>query len=672
MSSAGLTSSRPLSLGDAGRPPPIFLRSERRVPPDGPLDAPWRWLQAQVVPHLARRRVRGLARILPHVAAQNSACAAASEAELDRMLAEAAPALRRSNRFENKAVARVFAIVRELSGRVIGQRHYDVQILGAYAMLSGMLAEMATGEGKTLTATLTAGTAALAGFPVHVITVNDYLAARDAEHLRPLYERMGLSVGVVLSGQSTAERQRAYACDIVYGTNKELAFDYLRDTIALGEHHDNLRLKLERLHSAAPRAASLRMRGLHFAIVDEADSVLVDEARTPLIISAPAKTDIYEQTAGEAIALARRLDEPRHYSLAESEQRVLLTFEGQKAIERLSQPLSLPWRSQIVRDELASQALAALHLYKRDEHYLVRDGKVAIIDQYTGRIMPDRMWSSGLHQMIETKEGCAISHNRETIARITYQKLFRRYAVLSGMSGTLRPIAAELWSVYRIVVAAIPTHRPLRRVVCADMVFDTEAEKWAAVIARVSELAQKRIPVLVGTRSVAASEHLSGLFDAIGLEHAVLNASQDKREAEIVAEAGQLGRVTIATNMAGRGTDIKLAEEALALGGLHVIMTERHDARRIDDQLAGRSARQGEPGHFEAFLSLEDPLMTMFQPPWPQRLLASVVASLKGDRRVLLLSQQRRIERQHRRMRTDLLRTDRSERQLNALTGQGE
>ncbi len=588
------------------------------------------------------------------------------------MLAEEAHLLRRSQRFDRRTVARTFAVIREISGRVLGQRHYDVQMLGAYAMLNGMLAQMATGEGKTLTATLAAAAAALAGFPVHVITVNDYLASRDAAHLRPLYERLGLTVGTVVADLSLDERQRAYACDVVYCTNKELAFDYLRDRILLGEHHNNLRLKLERLHSRDARISGLRLRGLHFAIVDEADSVFVDEARTPLIISAPAITDIYAQTGEEAIGIAKRLKPESDFVLLESQRRVLLTLAGQKKVEAFSRGFSSHWQSAIIRDELAIQALAALHLYHRDEHYLVRDDKIVIIDEYTGRTMPDRVWSAGLHQMVETKENCPVSQNRETIARITYQKLFRRYKVLSGMSGTLRPIAKELWSVYRLAIAAIPTHRPPQRLMLPDRIFATEAEKWSAVMDRVQGLSEKGIPVLVGTRSVIASDHLSELFAGIGLDHFVLSAAQDQKEAEIVAEAGQVGRVTIATNMAGRGTDIKVSPEALALGGLHVIMTERHDARRIDDQLAGRCARQGEPGCFQAFLSLEDPLMTTARSLWLERYIEQLIMRRLGKPELLLLRKQRQMEGLHRQMRLDLLRTDTSERHLNAFTGGSE
>jgi preprotein translocase subunit SecA len=320
---------------------------------------------------------------------------------LDQAVASLKLELRRNRAFKAESVARGFALIRELSWRILSQRHYDVQILGAYAMVQGMLAEMATGEGKTLTATLAAGTVAMAGIPVHVVTVNDYLAKRDADNLRPLYERLGLTVGTVVSGQSADERRAAYACDITYCTNKELAFDYLRDRIILGQKDGNLRLKLEALHEARPRIADLRMRGLHFAIVDEADSVLIDEARTPLIISATAASDISAETVAQALDIAKRLVLGRDFALLPEDRRVLLTRDGQALVREWTKTLGGPWRSVVARDELVRQAISALHLFRRDEQYLLRDGKVQIIDEYTGRVMPDRFWSDGLHQMVE-------------------------------------------------------------------------------------------------------------------------------------------------------------------------------------------------------------------------------------------------------------------------------
>jgi preprotein translocase subunit SecA len=653
-------------------PNPV-LNDERAEHREAAIDRAWTHLQSYLVASAAESRAERLKTILPLVASHADAVARLDDQALDEAVTALKLELRRSRALKPAPVARGFALIRELSGRILSQRHYDVQILGAYALVQGMLAEMATGEGKTLTATLAAGTVALAGIPVHVVTVNDYLAKRDVEHLRPLYERLGLTVGTVISGQSPDERRAAYACDITYCTNKELAFDYLRDRIILGQKAGNLRLKLEALHEERPRLADLRMRGLHFAIVDEADSVLIDEARTPLIISATAASDISAETVAQALDIARRMETGRDFALMPEDRRVLLTRDGQALVRDYAGKLGGAWRSTVARDELARQALAALHLYRRDEQYLLRDGKIQIIDEYTGRVMPDRFWSDGLHQMIEHKEGCELSDRRATIARITFQRFFRRYKMLAGMSGTLKPVARELWSVYRLPTAQIPTHRPIQRILLPDVVADSEPDKWRQIVARVAELHDRGIPVMIGTRSVAASDRASQELTAHNLPHMVLNASQDDKEAQIVAEAGQTGRITIATNMAGRGTDIKVAPEALKEGGLHVIMSERHDARRIDLQLAGRCGRQGEPGCFQAILSVEDALMTDAQSTFTGRIINRLAGHAGPDaRRHLIAQQQRRIERLHADMRASLLKNDLTQSRLLALSGQSE
>ncbi len=654
-------------------PPALRLYPEKTERPQQPLDAVLAIAQAEIVARAARSHARRLSRIVPLVEQHADAFRALTLDDFTPAVREVALALRRAPELPDREVARAFALIRELSQRVLGQRHFDVQITGAFAMLKGMLAEMATGEGKTLTATLVAGTAALAGIPVHVVTVNDYLARRDAEQMGVLYARLGLTVGMVLNGQSADERRAAYACDITYCTNKELAFDYLRDRILLGQASGDLALKLEAMHSEAPRSRQLRLRGLHFAIVDEADSVLIDEARTPLIISGQVESEFDAGTIARALDLARQLAPGQEYIVSLEERRVFLTAPGQARVAAFAGELGGPWRSVIAREELARQALAALHLFRRDEHYVVAEGKVQIVDEYTGRIMPDRMWSDGLHQMIEHKEGCALSARRTTIARITYQRFFRRYRRLTGMSGTLRPVARELWRVYRLAVATIPTHRPVLRRHLPDRVVATDQGKWRAIVARVAQLNERGVPVLIGTRSVAASERASAELNAAGLPHTVLNATQDRHEAEIIARAGERGRITIATNMAGRGTDIHLGEGAVELGGLHVIMTERHDARRIDDQLAGRSGRQGEPGCFQAILSLEDPLMDFDAGPVLSR-LAEPAMRLAGDwaGRAALRLAQRRAERLHARMRADLLRSDQTQTKTLAFSGRPE
>jgi len=656
------------------RPPALRLCPEKAERAQTPLDAVAAIVQAEIVAAMSPWRGRRLRRIVPLVEQHADAFRALADDDFAAAVREVALALRRAPHLPDREVARAFALIRELSGRVLGKRHFGVQLIGAFAMLRGMLAEMATGEGKTLTATLVAGTAALAGIPVHVVTVNDYLARRDAELMGPLYRRLGLTVGVVVQGQNAEQRRAAYACDIAYCTNKELAFDYLRDRIVLGQADGDVALKLETMYSDAPRARQLRLRGLHFAIVDEADSIFIDEARTPLIISGQVESDFDAPTIAAALELARTLTVGRDYFLSLEERRVFLTASGQEQIATFGSARGGAWRGVVAREELARQALSALHLFKRGEQYVVSDGKVQIVDEYTGRIMPDRLWSDGLHQMIEHKEGCKLSSRRTTIARITYQRFFRRYQRLTGMSGTLRPVARELWRVYRLAVAAIPTHRPVQRRHLPDLVVARDEEKWRVILARVKELNEADVPLLIGTRSVAASERASGELAAAGLPHTVLNATQDKREAEIIAEAGQRGRITIATNMAGRGTDIHLGPGALELGGLHVIMTERHDARRIDDQLAGRSGRQGEPGCFQAILSLEDPLMEFDSGLLPLSRLAgpAMQAGNAWAGRWALILAQRSAERMHARMRADLLRTDQTQTKTLAFSGRPE
>jgi preprotein translocase subunit SecA len=639
----------------------------------GPLDAIVTAAEAGLVAATARGRAKRLNRILPLVESHADEFRALADEDFSPAARQVATALRREPNFPDGATARAFALIREMSDRILGKRHFDVQVLGAFAMIKGMLAEMATGEGKTLTATLVAGAAGLAGVPIHVVTVNDYLARRDAELMGPLYARLGLTVGIVVSGQDAQERRAAYACDITYCTNKELAFDYLRDRMILGQSAGDLTLKTETLHTTAPRARQLRLRGLHFALVDEADSVLIDEARTPLIISGVAESVIDAGTVAGALELAASLKAGLDYIVSNEERRVYLTAPGQTQVEAFAKALTGHWRSVITREELARQALAAIYLFKRGEHYVVTDGKVQIVDEYTGRIMPDRFWGDGLHQMIEHKEGCALSARRSTIARMTYQRFFRRYRRLAGMSGTLQPVARELWQVYRLPVVSIPTAKPLQRIHRPDIVVATDEEKWKVIVAHVATLHARGIPILLGTRSVATSERASAELHAAGLPHTVLNAAQDRREAEIVGEAGGRGRITVATNMAGRGTDIHLGEGVLDLGGLHVIMTERHDARRIDLQLAGRSGRQGEPGCFQAILSLEDPLMdteTGVALSGAAKLARGSFGEWAG--RAVSNYAQRRAERLHARMRADLLRSDQWQMKTLAFSGRSE
>ncbi|HLN87593.1 MAG TPA: hypothetical protein VK200_14050, partial [Candidatus Limnocylindrales bacterium] len=533
------------------------------------------------------------------------------------------------------------------------------------------------GEGKTLTATLAACTAALAGIPVHVVTVNDYLADRDAKWMGPIYSALGLSVATIVHGMDAEARRAAYRADVTYCTNKEIAFDYLKDRIVLGREANRVQLQVERLYEKRPRLNQLLLRGLHYAIVDEADSVLIDEAKTPLIISGPAGADSSEQeTYQTALLLAKELAPNRDFVIEGRERVIRLLPAGLDRLAQQADALGGVWIRRQWREELARQALSALHMFLKDKQYLVKDGKVQIIDEYTGRVMPDRSWEHGLHQMIEAKEDCAVTQRIDPLARISYQRFFRRYLRLAGMTGTAHEVAGELWSVYRLATVTVPTNRPLQRRGLPTRVYHSAHEKWQAVVNSIEEQQNAGRPVLVGTRSVAASEHLSRLLTARGLEHQVLNARQDRQEAEIVAHAGERCRITVATNMAGRGTDIRLPHSSRNVGGLHVIATELHEARRIDRQLFGRCGRQGDPGTYEAIISLEDELVKIYARRWWQKLRALFPRLGDGAndwaRAATLALAQRAAERLHYRMRRQLLKMDEQLADALAFSGRSE
>jgi preprotein translocase subunit SecA len=588
---------------------PSGAYAERRGSSRGRLE---QWCARLVSPAERRFYARRLEceRIVREVGAQGGALQNRGDARLRRLTGELRARLRRRH-WELEALAGTFALVREMSTRVLGMRHFDVQVMGGWILLNGMVAEMDTGEGKTLVATLPASTVALAGLPVHVVTVNDYLAERDARLMRPLYQALGLSVGVVTSGMSLEARRQAYACDVTYSTNKELVFDYLRDRIALGRKPGRIHLQIARLADSSSARPQLLLRGLHFAIVDEADSVLIDEARTPLIISRGSGAADVAREYQESLAAAAELERGSDFVVDERERLIRLTDFGRLRLAEIIQPLAGKGTSRWRREELARQALTALHLMQRDTHYLVKDDKIQIIDEYTGRVMADRSWEHGLHQLIEVKEGCTMTGQNDPLSRISYQRFFRRYRRLAGMTGTAREVCGELWSVYRLAVVRVPTNHSPRRVHLGDLVCATAEAKWQAVLSRVIEMRGQGRPVLIGTRSLAASEQLSDLLSAASIPHRVLNARQDEEEAAVISQAGELGQITVATNMAGRGTDIHLAPEAAQHGGLHVIGTERHEARRIDRQLWGRCGRQGDPGSYEMILSLEDELFSI-------------------------------------------------------------
>lgn len=563
--------------------------------------------------------------------------------------------------FRDDLAAKAFALIREVAHRAIGQRHFDVQLLGGWVLLTGRVAEMDTGEGKTLTATLPACTAALAGMPVHIVTVNDYLAGRDAAAMGPVFTALGLTVGVVKQGMDPEARRAAYACDVTYCTNKELVFDYLKDRLVVGQMPSQTHLHLEQLHRTDP-PQRLLLRGLHYAIVDEADSVLVDEARTPLIIAQRSQEPIEHTVYEQALKLASHLTEGEEFVVDHAERHVRLMARGEARLEELTEPFGGVWKGRRRREAFVQQALTAQHLFHREQHYLVQEETIRIIDEYTGRVMPDRSWERGLHQMIEVKEGCPLGHRQETLARISYQRFFRRYLRLAGMTGTAREVAGELWSVYGLGVVRIPTNRPIRRTRIPDQIHLTAETKWQAVVSAVAESRQRGRSVLVGTRTVAASDHLSVLLAQHGIPHRVLNARQDGEEAAIIAEAGEPGRVTVATNMAGRGTDVRLGPGVADAGGLHVIATERHDARRIDRQLFGRCGRQGDPGTYQAILSLEDELITAQMGSFLRDLSRSVCSVWRSAPvwvgSVLFWWTQHRAERTHARMRMAVLKMD--------------
>ncbi len=581
--------------------------------------------------------------------------------------------LRRHGFYNSQLSAESFALVREMATRKISMRPYDVQIIGGYIILNGIISEMKTGEGKTLVATLPAATVALAGVPVHIITVNDYLAKRDADLMRPIYEALGLTVGVIQGGMNPVERQQAYRCDITYCTNNEVAFDFLKDRIVMGRNISRTRMQLERLYGRKTIFNQLILRGLHFAIIDEADSVLIDEARTPLIISGTDNTETEKALYEEAFSLSEQLNEKQDFIIELQERTIELTAKGKQVLHELSAGLSGFWKGKRRREQFVTQALMARLMFNRDQHYLVKEDKIQIIDEFTGRIMGDRTWEQGLHQMIEVKEGCTLTGQRETLARISYQQFFRKYLYLSGMTGTAREVASELWTVYGLSTVRVPTNAPVRRHDLGVQIHQTAEDKWLAIVKRIAQLREDNRPVLVGIRTVEASEHLSHMLREHGLEHDVLNAHQDKEEALIIAEAGKQGKITVATNMAGRGTDIKLADGVAEQGGLHVILTELHESKRIDRQLIGRCARQGDLGSNEAILSLEDEMAGIFA----NKLIYNIanqalqfnVKKAQLLAKICMRAGQISAERKHSQIRRELMRADEKKELALAFSG---
>lgn len=580
------------------------------------------------------------------------------EPESDQQLRDRAKALRlkvAQGDSLNSVMIEAFALVRESSKRTIGLRHFDVQVLGGAAIHNRCIAELETGEGKTLVATMPAFLNALQGKGLHIVTVNDYLAQRDAELMGPVFQHLGLTVGCIQTGQPDAVRRTQYNCDITYGTSKEFGFDFLRDELKrLQIGGDGHRKSFEQafLGRGAHAENEMPVQRMHnVAIVDEADSILIDEARTPLIIGANNQPTQEEASAYYgADQVAQTLERIKDFKYDPVERKAELTAAGRRKVQMVG---AHPSFSALTVDglyEYVERALRAQIGYLCDRDYVSVGGEIVIVDEFTGRLMPGRQWQDGLHQAIQAKEKIEITLETITAARVTVQDYFLRYKKLAGMTGTASSDAAELKRIYKVNVFKVPTNRPCIRVWVSDRVFSTVDEKFRAVADAVIEWNKKQVPVLVGTRSIEKSERLSKLLTEAGVEHQILNAKNHEVEAEIVSHAGEAGRVTVATNMAGRGTDIKLTPEISKLGGLHIIGTERHESRRIDRQLAGRSARQGDPGHCQFFVSLEDEIIEAFGEKPANRIRKRYrgkgeLTSLRMRR--LVLAAQRRKERQH-------------------------
>jgi preprotein translocase subunit SecA len=562
---------------------------------------------------LPRRADARYAAFLRQVEAADAALGTLDSVAIDAHLRATRAAMAREG-LGDARVAAAFALVRRVFVRELGLALFSTQLIAARIMLDGQLAEMATGEGKTLAAGLCAATAALAGIPVHLITANEYLVQRDADTLRPLYVALGLTVGTVVQAMNADARARAYDCDIVYCTASELVFDYLRDGLARSRTSSDLQQRVQALGAQRAGGRTTLLRGLCMAVVDEADSILIDDARVPLILSARAATPEENARYPLALMIARSLVAGDHYALHREGMHVTLTDAGRAFVD--AEPIAAAWRNRLHRDETICTALAALHLYERDRDYLVREGAVEIVDQTTGRVAEGRVWSRGLHRLIELKEGCEAGADTVTVAQITYQRFFQRYLALCGMSATLNEARSELLSTYGLPVVKVPLREPSGRRVLPTRLYPDRESQMAAVVREALHVSASGRPVLIGTDSVAESETLSLRLAKENAPHAVLNARQDSAEAAIIARAGEPGQITVATNMAGRGTDIALAGGIAQAGGLHVISCQHNAARRIDRQLIGRCARRGDPGSAQTLLALDKPLIARLVPAW--------------------------------------------------------
>jgi preprotein translocase subunit SecA len=569
------------------------------------------------------------------VVAQEREWIGLSDAHLQKRLLEFREQFRRGGKNSENLIS-ALAAIREAADRKLGLRPFPVQLIGALTLHRGYLAEMATGEGKTLTAGLAAVLAGWTKHPCHIVTVNDYLVQRDAEWLEPLYHFCGVRVGFVTASSYTADRAKNYGCDVTYVTSKELLADFLRDRLYLGKMQNATRRLIRRmLQPESYVQEGMVLRGLHTAIVDEADSVLIDEAVTPLIISASHKNDSLREAAQLAQEMIGALKPETDYRTNLRYKEIELTKDGLRRMAEQASHLPGLWKGRDRRLELVIQALVAREFFHRDQQYIIEGDKLVIVDEFTGRPMPQRTWREGMHQAIETKENLPISDPTETIARLSFQRFFKCFHKLSGMTGTAREAAGELWQIYGLPTIAIPPNKPCIREHWPDRCFLDEKGKWQAIVAEVEKLHATGRPILVGTRSVLASERLWQQLAERGLEAKILNATRLKEEAELIALAGERGRIIIATNMAGRGTDIKLGRGMAALGGLHVIASERHESGRVDRQLFGRSARQGDAGSAQAFVSVEDELIHKYlSKPARKVLIEAWRRNLSGKERI--------------------------------------
>lgn len=575
-----------------------------------------------------------------------------------------------------KLIPEAFALVREAGRRTLNMRHFDVQILGGIALLNGSIIEMQTGEGKTLTATLPLYLYALAGKGAHLATVNDYLAGRDADWMRPIYELLGLTVGVIQTKDTPDERRESYACDVTYGTAKEFGFDFLRDRLLLrrlGFRQEDFvgGMSEHRLEGEGDKPVQ---RSSHFCLVDEADSILIDEARTPLIIGSLGE-ELREQVAATyrwAAEVSPQFEEDEHYEFDDEKKKCELTAEGRQLVRSLPHPDLLRSVGLIDLYQYVERGCKVNRDFHLDRQYVVRDGEIVIVDEFTGRLAEGRKWRDGIHQALEAKEEIEVTVPTGQAARITVQDLFLRYQHLAGMTGTARTSARELHKIYRTRVIPMPTNRPPQRRRLPARVFRDTEEKFRAIVEEVRERHAEGRPVLIGTRSIDKSELLSSMLEELTLDHQVLNANEVEREAEIVARAGETGKITVATNMAGRGTDIKLGDGVAEQGGLHVICTELHDSARIDRQLVGRCGRQGDPGTFRQYLALDDEIMlTGYGPEKAKKFIELGSGTGNLDKHGFqLVRSQRKVEKKHFRDRMSLLHHEKERKKVQREMGQ--